>query len=130
MPHDRRSTVTGWLGSFAVLIVFQLLGTALVAVTGVRLPGTVVGLALLAAALVTVRRGRGWRRERIEPAADTLLALLPLLFVPAGVGVLAYLPVLGQHAAAVVVALLLSFAATLLTTGGLLEWLLRRQGRS
>ena len=39
--------MAGWLGSFAVLIVFQLLGTALVALTGVNLPGTVVGLALL-----------------------------------------------------------------------------------
>ena len=127
MTGQRGVTAAGWLGSFAVLIVFQLLGTALVASLGVELPGTVVGLALLGVALTAGRRGRVWRRERVEPAADTLLELLPLLFVPAGVGVVAYLPVLGEHLGAVVVALVLSFAATLLTTGGLLELLLRRR---
>ncbi|WP_205843791.1 CidA/LrgA family protein [Nakamurella deserti] len=127
MHPDRRVTVAGWLGSFAVLVVFQLLGTAVVALTGVDLPGTVVGLALLGLALTVGARGRTWRRQRVEPAADTLLELLPLLFVPAGVGVVAYLPVLGDHLGAVVVALVLSFAATLLTTGGILELLVRRR---
>lgn len=129
-PRERGVTAAGWLGSFAVLIVFQLLGAALVAVTGVTLPGTVVGLVLLGLALTVGSRGRAWRRQRVEPAADTLLELLPLLFVPAGVGVLAYLPVLGQYLGAVTVAVLLSFVATLLTTGGILELLLRRRSRS
>lgn len=130
VPTDRRITVAGWLGSFAVLIAFQLLGSALVALTGVDLPGTVAGLALLGLALTLGVRGRAWRRQRVEPAADSLLTLLPLLFVPAGVGVIAYLPVLGDHLGAVAVALVLSFAATLLTTGGILELLLRRRVRS
>jgi holin-like protein len=129
MAPDRRITVAGWLGSFAVLVVFQLLGTALVALTGVDLPGTVVGLALLGLALTVGARGRTWRRQRVEPAADTLLELLPLLFVPAGVGVIAYLPVLGNHLVVVVVALVLSFTAALLTTGGILELLIRRRVR-
>ena len=64
MPTDRRVTVAGWLGSFAVLIVFQLLGTALVALTGVDLPGTVVGLVLLGLALTV-----GVARPRLAPAA-------------------------------------------------------------
>lgn len=129
MHPERRVTVAGWLGSFAVLVVFQLLGTALVAAFGVNLPGTVVGLALLGLALTIGRRGRTWRRQRVAPAGDTLLELLPLLFVPAGVGVIAYLPVLGQYLGAVAVALVLSFVATLLTTGGILELLLRRRAR-
>lgn len=129
MPPEHRTTAAGWLGSFAVLVVFQLLGTALVALIRVNLPGTVVGLALLGLALTVFRRGRSWRRRHVEPAGDTLLGLLPLLFVPAGVGIVSYLPVLGDYLGAVAVALVLSFAATLLTTGGLLELLLRRQAR-
>lgn len=129
MPSEHRTTAAGWLGSFAVLVVFQLLGTALVALTGANLPGTVVGLALLGLALTVGRRGRAWRRARVEPAGDTLLTLLPLLFVPAGVGIISYLPVLGEYVGAVAVALVLSFAVALLTSGGLLELLLRRQAR-
>lgn len=122
-------SAASWLGSFAVLLVFQLLGTAVVAVTGVNLPGTVVGLALLCLALVIGRRGRSWRRQRVEPAADSLLELLPLLFVPAGVGVVSYLPLLNQYLAAVIVALTVSFVVTLIATGGLLQLLLHRSDR-
>lgn len=121
-------TVSSWLSSFAVLVVFQLIGTAVVTATGINLPGPVVGLVLLGVALIVGRRGRSWRRRHVEPAADSLLEMLPLLFVPAGVGVVSYLPLLNQYLVAVVVALIASFVLTLIGTGGLLQLLLNRAG--
>lgn len=125
-PGTRSATAAGWLGSFAVLIAFQLAGTGLVGLTGLPLPGPVIGLTLLAVALVAGRRGRAFRRRTVTPAADSLLDVLPLLFVPAGVGVVEFLPLLGTHLAAVTFALLASFTLTLLGTGGLVQLLLRR----
>lgn len=121
-----------WVGSFAVLLVFQLLGTGVVAITGISLPGPVIGLALLGLALVVGRNSKRHERWRsgVAPAADSLLELLPLLFVPAGVGVVAYLPLLNQYLAAVIIALVVSFVLTLLATGGLLQLLLRRFGKT
>ncbi len=118
-----------WIGSFAVLIAFQLIGMLITALIGWQIPGAVVGLVLLAGALLAGRRGRVWRQERVAPAADSLLEVLPLLFVPAGVGVVSYLPQLGENLLAVVVALAGSWAVTLLSTGGLLQLLLGRPGR-
>ncbi|MTD14076.1 CidA/LrgA family protein [Nakamurella sp. YIM 132087] len=118
------------IGSLVVLVVFQIAGGVLVAVTHLPLPGPVVGLVLLALALVIGPKGRQWRRERLQPSADGLLVLLPLLFVPAGVGVIAYLPVLWAHIGALAAALLISAAATLLVTALLLNSLLRRRARA
>ncbi|HTW40686.1 MAG TPA: CidA/LrgA family protein, partial [Solirubrobacteraceae bacterium] len=51
-------------------------------------------------------------------AARGLLAVLPLLFVPAGVGVVQYLSLLREQAVALAVALVVSTVATLLATVG------------
>ena len=70
-----------------VLTAFAALGTALASALHLPLPGSVVGMALLWAALGM----RLVRLEWVEGAANGLLALLGLLFVPATVGVTGYL---------------------------------------
>ena len=51
-------------------------------------------------------------------AATGLLGSLSLLFVPAGVGVVQYLGLLGEHGVAIAAALVVSTIATLLATVG------------
>ncbi|BDP41988.1 hypothetical protein DAETH_19570 [Deinococcus aetherius] len=70
-----------------VLVGFAALGTALVSALRLPLPGSVVGMVLLWAALSLGVVRLHW----IEDAADGLLATLGLLFVPATVGVVEYL---------------------------------------
>ena len=70
-----------------ILVAFAAAGQALVTVTGLPLPGSVVGLALLWAALGLKLVRLHW----IEDAADGLLGVLGLLFVPATVGFIGYL---------------------------------------
>lgn len=70
-----------------LLVGFAALGTALTTGLHLPLPGSVVGLALLWAAL-----SLGWvRLHWLEEAADGLLGVLGLLFVPATVGFIDYL---------------------------------------
>lgn len=68
------------------LLGCQLAGEALVRATGTPVPGPVVGLVLLLGLLGVLRRVPG----QLEPVANGLLAHLSLLFVPAGVGVMAH----------------------------------------
>ncbi|WP_216318258.1 CidA/LrgA family protein [Deinococcus aestuarii] len=70
-----------------VLVAFAALGTALVSALRLPLPGSVVGMVLLWAALSLGVVRLHW----IEDAADGLLGTLGLLFVPATVGVVEYL---------------------------------------
>lgn len=78
---------THFVLGLGVLCAFAAAGEGLVGWTGLPLPGSVVGLALLWAALGLGAVKLHW----IAPAADGLLGVLGLLFVPATVGVIQYL---------------------------------------
>jgi holin-like protein len=91
------------LRGFTVLLLCQTLGELAARGLGLSLPGPVLGMLLLLGALA-------WPvlRAPVQAAAEVLLAHLSLLFVPIGVGVVAHLGMLGEHAPAIAVTLLLS----------------------
>ena len=106
------------------LLICQLLGEILSRALHVPIPGPVLGMLMLA----------GWygfrRREPARPmrhAADALLRGLGLLFVPAGVGIVANLPLLRAAWLPVTAALVGSTLLTLLTTALLMQRLTRGQ---
>ncbi len=108
---------------FFILLAFQLVGE--VAARGLALPapGPVIGLAFLVVALALYRRWRPFDEEALAAsdlghAARGLLGALPLLFVPAGVGVVQYLGLLRDHGPALAAALVASTVATLIATVG------------
>ena len=107
------------------LLGCQLVGEVAVRLTGAPLPGPVVGMVLLFVLL-------WWRRPPedapVVRAGEYLLGHLQLFFVPAGVGVVAYLAVLREHALPLTVALLGSWLLAMLTVGGLVVLALRRRG--
>lgn len=104
------------LRGLAVLLLFQLVGESLVFLLGVSIPGPVVGLVLLFAALPVL--DRLWRQEAasIDEAAETLLSNLGLFFVPAGVGVVALASILSAQIWALGSVLGLSAIITLMIT--------------
>lgn len=109
------------LAAFAVLLLFQCLGEGLVFVFHLPLPGPVVGMLLLLVALVLAPR----LQALVEEAAQALLQHLSLLFVPAGVGVIAVASRGNGHwlaiLASVVVSTILALAVTGLVLRGLGE---------
>ena len=109
------------IAALATLLVFQLLGEALVRTLGLPVPGPVLGLALLLPVLA-------WRPPvlaMVRPTAQTLLQHLSLLFVPAGVGVMLHLQRLGDEALAIGVALVLSTWIGLVAAALTLQVLMR-----
>ena len=92
------------LVALTTLLVFQLGGEALSRALLPALPGPVLGFALLAVALLLSRD----LRRALEPAANTLLRHLSLLFVPAAVGVVQQLPRLRAECLAIGAALVVS----------------------
>lgn len=107
------------LHAFAVLLGLQLAGEALVRAVGSPLPGPVIGLVLLFVWLVTKLP----LPQETGAAADGILKHLSLLFVPAGVGVVQQLPLLGTEGwkllAIILVSITLSLAATAVTFAAL-----------
>ena len=115
------------LPALTALLLAQLLGEALVHSLGLPVPGPVLGL--LCVLLVLLLRPK--LVPMLKPTAQSLLAHLSLLFVPAGVGGMLHLRRLGDEALAIGVALVFStlvgLAVTALTMVGLMRWQARRR---
>ncbi|MBE7325601.1 CidA/LrgA family protein [Nocardioides sp. Y6] len=105
-----------------VLLLLQVVGEIVVDVTGLPVPGPVVGMVLLFGWLQ-------WRRPAADAgtmrAADGLLRHLQLLFVPAGVGIVTHLAVLRTEAVPLGVSLVVSWLAGLAVVG----WIVQGFGR-
>jgi len=110
------------LGAITVLLVYQLVGEVFVQLTGLPVPGPVVGMLLLFATLVA-RKGVP---EGFRGAAQQLLSHLSLLFVPAGVGVMLHFGRLGREWLALSVALVASTVITIAVTALVMRLLQRR----
>jgi putative effector of murein hydrolase LrgA (UPF0299 family) len=115
------------LEALTLILICQFAGEVAVLVTGLPVPGPVLGMLLLLAWL--------WRSgevsERVGRTADTLLANLSLLFVPAGVGVMIHWERVRDQWAAITAALILgtliTLAVTALTMAGMQRLLARRR---
>lgn len=109
------------LSALTLILTCQLCGELAVRFFGLPLPGPVAGMALLFVLLLI----RGSVPETVGALGDVLLKNLSLLFVPAGVGVMAHLGLLGQDLMPIAVALIGSTVATIAVTALLMSWLAR-----
>lgn len=107
--------------AFAVLLMFQCLGEGLVFLFGLPVPGPVAGMLLLLAALVAMPR----LHEVVESGANELLRHLSLLYVPAGVGVIAAAVGVQGQWLAIVASLAVSTLVTMAVTALVLQALTR-----
>ncbi len=109
------------LVSLTQLLVCQLIGEVIARVLGLAIPGPVIGMGLLLVLLLCLRS----IPKKLESTAEGILSHLSLLFVPAGVGVLAHLTVLGNEWKAIIGSLVGSTVITVLVTGWVLQRLYR-----
>ena len=100
------------ISALCLLIGLQLAGTALAGVLGLPVPGPVVGLLVLLVWLVA----GGRQPSGLAAAADGFIRYLPLLFVPAAVGLVQYLDVLSEQGLVLLLVVVLSTLAGLLVT--------------
>jgi holin-like protein len=96
-------------------------GSWFVRVTHLPVPGSVVGLLVLALLIET----RILPLELVRSAAELLVRHLALLYVPAGVALLAYWGTVRHDLVAISVAALASLASVLLVVGHLVQRLER-----
>ena len=105
-----------------LILVCQLAGELVVTTIGAPLPGPVVGMVLLFVFLLL----KGAVPEPLGQVSGALLHNLSLLFVPAGVGVMAHLELLGSDVVPLSVALVLSTLMTVAVTALLMVLLSER----
>jgi holin-like protein len=113
------------LGALTVLLVYQLVGEVIVVALQLPIPGPVIGMALLFVTLIV----RGTASDGLRQTAGGLLRHLSLLFVPAGVGVMAHLGRLEHEWLPISVSLVVSTLVTIAVTALVMPALLARRAR-
>jgi holin-like protein len=111
------------VAAMTVLLVYQLVGEIAVIVLHLPVPGPVVGMALLFIALML----RGGANQDLRDTSGGLLRHLSLLFVPAGVGVMAHLNRIANEWLPISVSLVASTLLTIAVTALVMRSLLGRR---
>jgi holin-like protein len=114
------------LAAVTVLLVYQLVGEIIVVALRLPVPGPVIGMALLFVSLIV----RGSASADLRDTANGLLRHLSLLFVPAGVGVMAHLHRLSSEWLPITVSLVLSTLLTIAVTAVVMRALLARREKA
>lgn len=113
------------LGALTVLLVYQLIGEALVLYFGLPIPGPVVGMLLLFLSLCA----RGALPGELRDTASGLLQHLSLLFVPAGTGIVLHFSRVSGEWPAILLALIGSTALCIAVTALTMQALIRLRGK-
>jgi holin-like protein len=109
------------LSALTLILTCQLTGELITRFLGLPVPGPVAGMVMLFALLAI----KGSVPRDVGAVGDALLKNLALLFVPAGVGVMAHLGLLGQDWLPISVALVGSTLATIAVTALVMSRLAR-----
>ncbi|MBW4934258.1 CidA/LrgA family protein [Marinobacter sp. F4206] len=114
-----------FLNGITLLLVYQLIGEVTVRLAGVPIPGPVLGMVMLFITLWI----RGQTPESVEQASSALLSHLSLLFVPAGVGMMAHFNRIADEWIPIALSLLLSTVITMVATALIMQlttrWLVK-----
>ena len=109
------------LTALTLILSCQLAGELITRFLGLPVPGPVAGMVILFALLAL----KGSVPKDVGAVGDALLRNLALLFVPAGVGVMAHLALLEQDFLPISVALIGSTLITIAITGLVMSRLAR-----
>ncbi|MGO4256188.1 CidA/LrgA family protein [Marmoricola sp. RAF53] len=115
------------LRGIVALLGLQVVGEVAVRLTGVDIPGPVVGMALF---FLVLQRLRPAENASVVQAPAFLLRHLQLLFVPVGVGIVVYLDTLRDQALPLAAGLWVSWLVGFTVTALVVALLLRLTHRS
>lgn len=107
----------------AILWVYYLIGTAIVEITNIIVPGSIVGLILLWLSL----RFKIVKVSIIERGASFLLSFLTLFFIPATVAIINYPELLTKVGLFLIGSVIISTIFVLIFTGKITQWVEKKE---
>ncbi|WP_027358573.1 CidA/LrgA family protein [Desulforegula conservatrix] len=107
------------LGYLTLVLVCQLTGEIIAKLTGLPVPGPVIGMVILFLILCLL----GKVPKELENVSNSLLGYLTLLFVPAGVGVITNTDIILKSWAPITGAIVFGTAITIGVTGFFMQCL-------
>ena len=112
-----------YLKQFAIILGICLLGEVLKALLPLPIPASIYGLVLMLGGLLS----GVIKLEQVENAADFLVQIMPVFFIPAAVGLMDKFDTLRAVLLPFLVTLVVSLVFTMGTTGLVTQFFLRRE---
>lgn len=112
-----------YLRQFAIILFVSLLGELLRILIPLPIPASVYGLVLMLVALTTGML----KVHQVKAAADFLIEIMPVMFIPAGVGLLDSWPALQPVWVPVVLITLLTTIIVMAVTGQVAQKIIRKE---
>ncbi|MFS0874440.1 CidA/LrgA family protein [Solibacillus isronensis] len=111
------------IAQIGIIILFYLTGEFIVSVTGIIIPGSIIGLVILWLALYF----KILNVKYIQNGASIMLAFLTLFFIPSTVGVINYPELLTLSGGLFVLAVIMSTIFALVITGKISKFIERKE---
>ncbi|WP_079524925.1 CidA/LrgA family protein [Solibacillus isronensis] len=111
------------IAQIGIIILFYLTGEFIVSVTGIIIPGSIIGLVILWLALYF----KILNVKYIQNGASFMLAFLTLFFIPSTVGVINYPELLTLSGGLFVLAVIMSTIFALVITGKISKFIERKE---
>ncbi len=111
-----------YLKQFGIILFVSLLGEILHAVLPLPIPASIYGLVLMLAALMTGVISL----EKVENVSLYLIEIMPVMFIPAGAGLLTGWSVLQPMLVPVAVITVVSTVVVMGITGVITQWLIKK----
>ena len=107
-----------------MILLFSFIGEFFRMVIPLPVPASVYGLVLLLAALLT----GVIKLDQVEGAADFLIEIMPVMFIPAGVGLVTSWSQLQSFLVPLLVITVVSTFVVMIVTGKVTDFLISRKG--
>ena len=114
-----------YLRQFCIILLVSFLGEMLHSLIPLPVPASVYGLVLMLTALCTGIL----KQEQVGAAADFLIEIMPVMFIPAAVGLLDAWPVLKPVCLPVILITLITTVIAMAVTGQVTQRMILRRPR-
>ena len=113
-----------YLRQFCIILLVSALGEGLHILLPLPVPASVYGLVLMLGALASGIL----KLEQVEEAADFLVEIMPVMFIPAGVGLVTSWSQLQSFLVPLLVITVVSTFVVMIVTGKVTDFLISRKG--
>ena len=114
-----------YMKQFCIIMGVSFLGELLKFLLPLPVPASIYGLVLMFAALAAGIIPLG----EVEETADFLIAVMPMMFIPAGVGLMVEWDTLKGILAPFAVIVLVTTVVVMAVTGRVTQWVIRREDK-
>jgi len=110
-----------YLKQFLIIVGISCIGELLNHLIPLPIPASIYGLVLMLGLLVSKKL----RLDAVKETADFLINIMPIMFIPASVGLIAYWKQLQPFLIPVIVITVLSTVLVMVSTGKVTDWMLK-----